>query len=118
MCTFTGVKCHSLQTDGLSISVGSSSTTSITISWSLEQSLTATGYTISYSNTNTDCFSDSRSGISASETSHTLTGLEEGTEYSITVTASVTGGGTLMASTTANTMTDSQCIPFSLNYIM
>ena len=101
------------------MSVSSSSTTSITISWTLNEGVTATGYTISYSNTNTDCFSDSRSGISVSGTSHTLTGLEEGTEYSITVTAILTGGGTKTASTTANTMTDSQCILwFSLNYIM
>ena len=111
-------KNFSLQTDGLSISVGSSSTTSITILWSLVEGVTATDYTISYSNTDTDCFSDSRSGISASGTSHTLTDLEEATEYSITVTASLTAGGTEMASITANTITDSQCILFSLNYIM
>ncbi|CAI8047833.1 Neuronal cell adhesion molecule, partial [Geodia barretti] len=38
--------------DGLSTQVISSSTTSLTISWTLERPLTATGYTISYSNTN------------------------------------------------------------------
>ena len=89
---------HSLfPIDGLSTRVISSSTTSLTISWILEQSLTATNYTISYSNTNnTDCFSHSNtiSGITGNQTMYTLTGLEEATEYSITVTASLTGGRT------------------------
>ena len=79
--------------------------------------MNATSYTISYSNTNnTDCFTDSRSGIPASGTSHTLTGLEERTEYSITVTATLsegvgsgatdtlTGGGSAEGSITASTM--------------
>ena len=90
--------------DGITVSVTSSST-SLTISWTLEQSLTATGYTISYSNTNTDCFSDSRSGIFAGGTSYTLTGLEEATEYSVTVTASLTGGGAAEDDMTITTMT-------------
>ena len=64
-----------------------------------------TGYSISYSNTDTECFIDSNtvSGITAGETSHTLTDLEEGTEYTITVTAQLAGGGTdedTVASTT------------------
>ncbi|CAI8045597.1 Neogenin (Fragment), partial [Geodia barretti] len=64
-----------------------------------------TSYTVSYSNVNTDCFSDSSSGIPASGTSYTLTGLEEGTQYSITVTASLGGNsGTLEGSTTATTL--------------
>ena len=49
--------------------------------------MTATNYTISYSSTNTICFSDSNSGISTNETTHQLTNLEEGTEYFITVVA-------------------------------
>ena len=92
--------------DGLTVSATPSSSTSLTISWTLEDSLTATSYTISYSNTNnTDCFTDSRSGIPASGTSHTLDGLEEGTEYSITVTVTLSGGGTQEGSTTATTLT-------------
>ena len=68
--------------------------------------MTATDYTISYSNT--DCPSDTYddiTGIPGSETMYTLTGLEEGTEYSITVTATLSGGGTGEDSLTATTMT-------------
>jgi len=65
-----------------------------------------TGYNISYSNTDTQCFTDSHtvSGIAAGETSHTLTYLEEGTEYTITVTALLSGGGTDEDSATATTL--------------
>ena len=74
----------------LSVTVSSSPNT-VTISWALFDG----AFTISYSNTNTDCFTDSSiiSDIAGSETMYTLTGLEEGTEYSITVTATPTGGG-------------------------
>ncbi|CAI8047832.1 Receptor-type tyrosine-protein phosphatase delta, partial [Geodia barretti] len=78
----------------------------MTISWTLERPLTATGYTISYSNTNnTGCFTDSRSGITTSWTSYSLTGLEEGTRYSITVTATLTRGGTEQDTIRATTRT-------------
>ena len=99
----------------LTVSVSSSNATSVTVAWTLTN---AVSYNISYSNTNnTDCFSDTRSGISASGTSHTLHGLEEGTEYFITVTATLsggdgrgaadtlTGGGSAERSITASTMT-------------
>ena len=81
--------------DKLIVTALPSSAISFMISWSLEDSLTATAYIISYSNTNTDCFtnSDTIPDIAGSETMYTLTGLEEGTEYSITVTATLTGGG-------------------------
>ena len=85
----------------------SSSTDSLSLSWYLEGDLTPNAFTISYSNTNTDCFtvSSTISDIAGSVTLYTLTGLEEGTEYSITVTATLTGGeGTLQDSITATTM--------------
>ena len=63
-------------------------------------------YSISYSNTNTDCFTDSddMTGIAVSETMYPLTDLEEGTEYSITVTALLSDGGTAEDNLTATTM--------------
>ena len=78
--------------DGLSVSVISSTTTSLNISWALEEGVTATSYSISYS---TDCIPGSITipDIAGSETMYRLPGLEEGTEYSITVTATLTGGG-------------------------
>ena len=88
------------------MAVDSTNSTSLTISWSLAGGATVTGYNISYSNTDTQCFTDSHtvSGIAAGETSHTLTDLEEGTEYTITVTALLTGGGTDEDSATATTL--------------
>ena len=91
----------------VSDSVTSSTSTSLTISWVLAENVTATNYTISYYNTNnTDCFtgSDNATDIPGSETMYTLAGLEEETEYSITVTATLSGGGTGEDSLTATTM--------------
>ena len=94
---------------GLTATGDSSSTDSLTVSWDLEDSLTAAALTISYFNTNTDCFTDFSTIPNidgGSETMYTLTGLEEGTEYSITVTAILTGGGgTEQDTITATTMT-------------
>ena len=96
----------SSSSDALSVMLDSKSTTSLTISWTLADGVTATDYTISYSNTNTECitagYPDITSG--ASESSRVLMGLEEGTEYSITVTATLSGGGTGEDSLTATTM--------------
>ena len=84
--------------------VVTSSTTSLTISWSLADGLTATtDYTISYSNT--DCPTDTYDDITTSQTMYTLTDLEEGTDYSITVTVSLSDGGTGVDNITASTMT-------------
>ena len=76
------------------------------ISWSLDdEGVTATSYTISYENTDTDCFTMTYEDIATSEMTDELTGLEEGTEYSITVTATLTGGGGTISDTqTATTM--------------
>ena len=98
--------------DGLSVSVTSSTTTSLTISWALEESLTADSYSISYSATNTDCIPGSNTmipDIAGSETMYRLPGLEEGTEYSITVTASITGGGTDQDMAVGTTVAAGEC---------
>ena len=90
------------------LSLDASSTTSLTISWTLVDGVTATDYTISYSNTNnTDCFTDSSTVIPASEsdTTYTLNDLKKGTEYAITVTATLSGGGTGEDSLIATTRT-------------
>ena len=87
------------------MSVGSTSTTSLTISWTLDDSVTATSYTISYSNTNTQCFTESYddiTGITGSE--RTLAGLQEATEYYITVTAILSDGQMGEDGLTATTM--------------
>ena len=50
--------------------------------------VTVTGYTISYINTdNTECFTDSNTvtNIDGSANGYTIGGLEEGTQYTITV---------------------------------
>ena len=80
------------------------STTSITISWILYD-VTATEYIISYSNTDIDCFNISYNDITVSIMSVELTDLEEGTEYSITVTAILSDdGGTASDTITATTL--------------
>ena len=99
--------------DGLSVSVISSNTTSLTISWALVEGVIATSYSISYSATDTDCFTDSNTmipDIAGIETMYTLPGLEEGTEYSITVTATLTGGGSQQDMAVGTTMATGECI--------
>ena len=83
----------------------STTVTSLTISWTLSGGVTTTTYTISYSNNDcpTDIYPDI-TDIPGGETMYTLTGLEEGTEYSITVTARLSGVGTRANSLTATTM--------------
>ena len=79
----------------------------MTVMWEFDN--TVSTYSISYSNTNnTQCFTDSNdiSDISASETMYNLTGLQEATEYSITVTAILSDGETARGSLTATTLPD------------
>ena len=66
------------------------SATYLNISWELSHG-TPISYTISYHNTDTHCSSDSDviSDIDGSETVYTLTGLKEGSEYSVTLTVSI-----------------------------
>ena len=91
--------------DTFSVSVDSISNTSLTISWTLDDSVTATSYTISYSNTNTQCFTESYDDITAITGSEVmLAGLQEATEYSITVIAILSDEETAEDSLTATTM--------------
>ena len=82
--------------------------TSLVVKWEfLSTSKTVSTYSISYSNTNnTQCFTDSNniSDISASETMYNLTGLQEATEYSITVTAILSDGETAQDNRIATTL--------------
>ena len=90
----------------LSALVDISFTTSLAISWTLDDRVIAASYAISYCNTNTECFTacDNITGIAASETIYTLTNLQEATEYSITVTALLSDGGSTEDRLTATTM--------------
>ena len=101
----------------ITASVDSSSTTSVRISLTMADDLTATDYTISYSNTYcpTDTYDDI-TDISPSETMYTLTGLEEGTNYSITVTVALSGGGTGEDSLTATTMTAGKSTEYPISF--
>ena len=65
--------------------------------------------TISYSQTDTDCFTAS-STITTSDTAYNLTGLEEHTRYFITVNAMLPDGGTRVDSISAFTMSAGLCI--------
>ena len=90
----------------LSLSISSTSDNTVTLSLILANDVTVTEYIISYSNS--DCpndIYDDITGISDSETMYTLTDLEEGTEYSITVTAILSNdGGSAVDTITATTM--------------
>ena len=83
------------------------SSTKIWISWALEEEVHVTHYTIAYSNIHT-CFDDSiiiAGIVPGSENMYVLTGLEEGTEYSINVTATVRGWEFEDYTTSATTLT-------------
>ena len=71
------------------------------------EGITPAGYTISYSNTdNTECFidSDTVTDIAASADDYNIQGLEEGTEYTVTVTLSREGGGNDVDTVIATTL--------------
>ena len=76
--------------DALTLSWDSVSTTSIAISWTLAEGVTATSYNISTSNIN--CPNDTYPDITTSNNKLKLTGLEEGMTYNITVTTLLMNG--------------------------
>ena len=80
--------------------------TSLLVVWEfLSTSKTVSTYTISYFNSNNkQCFNSSNNSPDITETMYTLTGLQEATEYSITVTAILSDGETGEDSLTATTM--------------
>ena len=78
--------------------------TSLVVLWDISDGVSS--YSISYCNTNIQCFSDSNiiTGINDNETMYTLTDLQEATEYSITLTAILSDGeieSSFMATTIA-----------------
>ena len=75
-----------------------STVTSFTISWIPLDS--ATTYAVFYVTANTSCFTAPNTISGIGGTMYTLSGLEEGTDYSITVTATRTGRWTEMNGTT------------------
>ena len=79
--------------------------TSLSIMWQLlPTTSTVTTYTISYSNTNnTECYNDSNT-ITDISNSMTLDNLEEATEYSIIVTATLSNSQSHRDSTSATTL--------------
>ena len=76
----------------LRVFVNSLSTTHLVISWLLGKGVNATSYIISYYNTK--CSTLNYDDITTRNMTYDLTGLEEGTEYSITVTAILSDGET------------------------
>ena len=93
----------------LTILTHSSFTSYLTIEWTLADNITATDYAISYSNI--DCRTDTYdyiTSISTSQTMYTVTGLEEGTDYSFTVTVTLSDGIIAVKTTTATTMNSGQ----------
>ena len=92
------------------MSVDATSAHSLNISWTLPDSFTARTYTISYSNTN--CPTDTYHDITryATNAQYQLTGLQEGTDYSITVSATLTSGETGANTIRETTMEAGECI--------
>ena len=83
---------------------------SLTFCWALKESSFAASYTISYSIKGSDCFRDTVSSVTTAKTAYELTGLEEGIEYFVTVTAPLSGGEFLTSYISATTITACQLI--------
>ena len=64
----------------------------------------ATSYAVSYTNTNPDCFTISYQDIVTTQTNAHLSGLQEGTQYSITITSMLSNGKTGRDTLTVTTL--------------
>ena len=72
----------------ISVTVRAAPATSIFIEWTVVDGVDLTGFTVSFSNTDsTDCFTDTNTTtiIDGSIRSYNIEGLQEGTEYTIIV---------------------------------
>ena len=88
-----------LDGSSLSLVLDSTSSTSATLSWAPSlPSLSATSYSLSYSNSH--CFTDSHiiTGLPSSVTETTLSDLHPGTQYSVSLTAALSNGENLQQS--------------------
>ena len=91
----------------IKISLKSSLPKSLEVSWTV-QFVNPTSYSISYFNVETSCFNDNIHTSGYTDTIYTLSNLKAGTNYSITVNATVTlNEGTIFKANTitATTMT-------------
>ena len=96
----------------MTLEVSSTNTTTVTITWTLATETTASSYNISYTNTNCFNITNTITGVNGSQ--YTLTGLEEGAKYFITLTASVVEGSAGEALTEEQTMEEEQIIEDSV----
>ena len=96
-----------LSAGALSVLVADLSSTSILLKFILIEGVEPSEYTIIYSNTNPQCFNDSRTLAitNASTVCYNITDLEEGTEYNITVILAQADGARYRDTTTATTAT-------------
>ena len=79
---------------------------SVEVTWTVSSSPDVTGYLISYTTTASYTSGDSVTVNGHSTTSHTLSNLEEGTFYTITVQATSNNGNANSAPVSVTTYTD------------
>ena len=75
------------------VSLVSAAATTISLSWSVPSGSVVTGYLIEWQrNTSIGCSDEDQDNTTITDTSYTISGLEEDSRYTITVTASNTAG--------------------------
>ena len=97
----------------VSLAAHSPTATTISLTWNMTGNIFIEIFEISYSYTVTTCTAPAGSGMvtisDGTRRSHTLNGLNEDSQYTITVTA-INNQGQTMATTTASTDTSSENI--------